>query len=90
MRLYLFKVWFACVAVQSAGAQTKSLPVIDMHLHAMNVKGSSPARVGAPFDILGLHDPREAYPEAYQKALRTGAWSGRQFVATTNSDSLRL
>ena len=61
-----------------------------MHLHAMHVKGSTPARVGAPFDILGLHDPKDPYIEMYQKALIAGSWSVRQFIATTNTDSLKL
>lgn len=71
-------------------AQKKPLPVIDMHLHAMPVKGSKPAIIGAPFCDLGLHDPKKDYTDTYHTALRTQAWARKQLIATTNNDSLKL
>lgn len=73
-----------------AMAQKKPLPVIDMHLHAMHVKGSNPARIGAPFRVMGLQDPAKPYSETYSEALKTSAWTDRQLVATTNDDSLKI
>jgi predicted TIM-barrel fold metal-dependent hydrolase len=90
MLRYCLLLCLVCNEVQNASAQKKPLPVIDMHLHAMRVKGARPARVGAPFDVMGLHDPKFPYSKTYENALATGTWCARQFVAPTTTDSLRI
>jgi uncharacterized protein len=90
MKRLFYLVCIACLSIPALEAQQRGLPVIDMHLHAMRVKGSVPQRVGAPFDVLGLQDPRQAYTQTYREALQTSAWADRQFVATINNDSLKL
>jgi len=76
----------------SAFLQTRPLPVIDMHLHALNVKKSKdgPLYIGAPFRDLGINDPKYDFAEVFNQALLTKEWSDHSLPSATTNDSLRL
>lgn len=80
-----------CLFSNEAYSQNKSLPVIDMHLHALNAndQGPAPISVGAPFRDLGLHDPKNDYRKAFMNALKTNTWSDKFFTSPSTDDSLR-
>lgn len=77
--------------VQLLASQSRPLPVIDMHLHALhaNDQGPAPISVGAPFRDLGIHDPRNDYRKAFLNALKTNSWSDKFFTSPTTDDSLK-
>jgi len=79
---------FSAICVHS---QKRPLPVIDMHLHALQVKnnGASPVCIGAPFRDLGLLDPKEDYSEVFQHALQSNSWADHFIAAPGTNDSLR-
>lgn len=72
-------------------AQQKPLPVIDMHVHALqaNDQGPAPIHVGAPFRDLGLHDPANDYRKVFMNALKTNAWADHFLTSPLTDDSLR-
>ncbi|HUR10023.1 MAG TPA: amidohydrolase family protein [Flavitalea sp.] len=77
--------------LQSATAQKRPLPVIDMHLHALhaNDQGPAPISVGAPFRDFGVHDPKNDYRKTFMDALKTNSWSDKFLTSPTTDDSLR-
>ena len=79
------------LSVQSILAQKKSLPVIDMHLHASpaNSQGPPPMNMGTPFRDLGIHDPKDDYRATAMKASKTNAWADQFISSPTTDDSLR-
>ena len=79
------------LSVQSILAQKKSLPVIDMHLHASpaNSQGPPPMNMGTPFRDLGIHDPKDDYRATALKASKTNAWADQFISSPTTDDSLR-
>jgi uncharacterized protein len=81
----------ALVVMQSLAAQTRPLPVIDMHLHALraNDQGPAPISVGAPFRDLGITDPKDDYRKVFIKALKTNSWADSFLTSPTTDDSLR-
>jgi predicted TIM-barrel fold metal-dependent hydrolase len=72
-------------------SQPRSLPVIDMHLHALKVKenNASPVCIGAPFRDLGINDPRNDFAEVFKAALLTNKWADHFIASPTTNDSLR-
>ncbi|MBO9634291.1 MAG: amidohydrolase family protein [Chitinophagaceae bacterium] len=83
-----FSFW---LPVSLLSAQTRPLPVIDMHLHAEHIKkGAAPLCIGAPFRDLGIHDPKNDYREVFQDALTTNAWADHSLCSPGSSDSLRI
>jgi predicted TIM-barrel fold metal-dependent hydrolase len=62
-----------------------------MHLHALQVKknGASPVCIGAPFRELGIHDPKDNYPDVFQEALLNNRWADHFIPSPTTNDSLR-
>jgi uncharacterized protein len=82
---------FTLLLVQLAAAQKKSLPVIDMHLHALhaNDQGPAPLSVGAPFRDLGINDPKEDFRKVFMKALKTNMWADQHITSPTTDDSLK-
>jgi uncharacterized protein len=79
------------VMMQSLTAQKRSLPVIDMHLHALhaNDQGPAPISVGAPFRDLGINDPKNNFRETFMVALKTNMWSDQYITSPTTDDSLK-
>lgn len=77
--------------IQLLAAQTRALPVIDMHLHALhaNDQGPAPIRVGAPFRDLGIHDPKNDYRKTFMAALKTNEWADTFLTSPTTDDSLK-
>lgn len=74
-------------------AQTKkSLPIIDMHLHALgaNDEGPAPLKMGIPFDNFGYHDPKNEYGSTFMQAMKTGQWAKRSTTSPLTDDSLRI
>ena len=74
-------------------AQTKkTLPVIDMHLHAVgaNDQGPAPVKMGLPFDNFGSHDPLNDYSSTFMQALKSGNWSKKSTISPLTDDSLRI
>ena len=80
------------ICALSLFAQKKTLPVIDMHIHALyiNDQGPPPIGVGAPFKILGINDPKDNYGEVFGKALKTNQWADQYMTSPTTDDSLKL
>jgi uncharacterized protein len=72
-------------------AQKRPLPVIDMHLHALhaNDQGSAPLSIGAPYNELGLNDPKDDFREVFMKALKTKMWADHYITSPSTDDSLR-
>lgn len=91
----IFRIWlvfaFSC-SVLFVFPQARPLPVIDMHLHALQVKKGmiSPLCIGAPFRDLGLHDPKNDYSEEFDDALLTNKWADHFIASPTTNDSLRI
>src|SRR5688572_19531160 len=77
--------------VHLLSAQIRPLPVIDMHLHALQAddQGPPPISVGAPFRDLGIHDPANDYRKVFMTALKTKMWADKSFTSPTTDDSLR-
>ncbi|MBC7849170.1 MAG: amidohydrolase family protein [Chitinophagaceae bacterium] len=88
---FAFILLLHCI-VNDAVSQRKPLPVIDMHLHALQLKKSmtAPIKIGAPFRDLGLHDPKDNYSDEFDAALLTSKWADHYLVSPTTNDSLRL
>lgn len=85
------KYWLpvaALLSVNNTFAQNRPLPVIDMHLHALPVKG--PVAIGAPFRDLGLQDPKQPYTVTYREAMRKSSWADRQLLSPSSNDSLKM
>jgi predicted TIM-barrel fold metal-dependent hydrolase len=85
-------LWLAAnLIIQSLTAQTRPLPVIDMHLHALhaNDQGPAPISVGAPFRDLGINDPRDDFRKTFMKALKTNMWADQFITSPTTDDSLK-
>lgn len=83
---------FTCICfVHLLSAQTRPLPIIDMHLHALHAddQGPPPISVGAPFRDLGIHDPANDYRKVFMTALKTKMWADKSFTSPTTDDSLR-
>src|SRR5215213_6458820 len=87
----LFFLLLVNPGMQSISAQTRPLPVIDMHLHALHAdaQGPPPISVGAPFRDLGIHDPKEDYRETFMKALKTNMWADSFLTSPSTDDSLK-
>lgn len=88
------KIWIgliACIIVQYVFTQKRPLPVIDMHLHALNVndQGPAPLSVGAPFRDMGINDPRNDFRKVFMTALKTKMWADTSITSPTTDDSLR-
>ncbi len=71
--------------------KNKPMPVIDMHLHALNAddQGPPPLKVGSPFDQFGANDPHNNYGETFMEASKTGKWAKHNSTSPTTDDSLR-
>lgn len=72
-------------------AQKRHLPVIDMHLHALhaNDQGPAPLSIGAPFEDLGINDPKDDFRQVFTKALKTKMWAKHYITSPSTDDSLR-
>lgn len=91
MRIIL-SLWSAAIyLIQIAAAQTRPLPVIDMHLHALhaNDQGPAPISVGSPFRDLGINDPANNFRNTFMNALKTNAWADQFITSPTTDDSLQ-
>ena len=85
-------LWLAAnLIIQLLAAQTRPLPVIDMHLHALhaNDQGPAPISVGAPFRDLGINDPKDDFRKTFMKALKTNMWADQFITSPTTDDSLK-
>lgn len=80
----------ACIT-QLLTAQKRPLPVIDMHLHALhaNDQGPAPLSIGAPFQHLGIHDPKDDFRAVFMRALKTKMWAHRYITSPSTDDSLK-
>jgi predicted TIM-barrel fold metal-dependent hydrolase len=76
---------------QLVNAQKRPLPVIDMHLHALhaNDQGPAPLSIGAPFQDLGINDPKDDFRAVFMKALKTKMWAEHYITSPSTDDSLR-
>lgn len=87
-----FMLSFAIIFfTQTLVAQKKPLPVIDMHLHALhaNDQGPAPLSIGAPFNDLGINDPKDDFRKVFMKALKTKMWATTHLTSPSTDDSLR-
>lgn len=84
--------FFLMIASHCFAQTKKTLPVIDMHLHAVsaNDQGPAPVKMGIPFDNFGSHDPKNDYGETFMQALKTGQWSKKSTTSPLTDDSLRI
>jgi uncharacterized protein len=91
MKKYLVFWLLSHGLMQVTFTQTKPLPVIDMHLHAEQVKKQkgAPVCIGAPFRDLGIHDPQNDYREVFEHALKTNLWADQFLPAPGTNDSLK-
>jgi len=78
------------LSLQVSFAQSKQpLPIIDMHLHAMDINsnGPAPVNVGAPFKNFGSHDPVNPYMYSFMRILKTDSLYEYTITSpTTNVD----
>ena len=91
MRIKL-SLWLAALClVKIAVAQTRALPVIDMHLHALhaNEPGPAPISIGAPFRDLGLNDPKNDFRKTFTDAQKTNIWADKYITSPTTDDSMK-
>lgn len=91
MRIKL-SLWLAALClVKIAAAQTRALPVIDMHLHALhaNEQGPAPISIGAPFRDLGLNDPKNDFRKTFTDAQKTNIWADKYITSPTTDDSMK-
>ena len=91
MRIKL-SLWLAALClVKIAVAQTRALPVIDMHLHALhaNEQGPAPISIGAPFRDLGLNDPKNDFRKTFTDAQKTNIWADKYITSPTTDDSMK-
>ena len=81
----------AVCITQLLTAQKRPLPVIDMHLHALhaNDQGPAPLSIGAPFQDLGIHDPKDDFRAVFMKALKTKMWADHYITSPSTDDSLK-
>ena len=91
MRKYCWVFWVSLSFPPLLQAQKRPLPVIDMHLHALhaNDQGPAPLSIGAPFQDLGLNDPKDDFREVFMKALKTKMWADHHLTSPSTDDSLR-
>jgi len=87
----LFFLLLVNPGMQSISAQTRPLPVIDMHLHALHADEQEPPpiSVGTPFRDLGINDPGKNFRETFMEALKTNAWADQFITSPTTDDSLK-
>ena len=91
MRIKL-SLWLAAISlVKIAAAQTRALPVIDMHLHALHAdeQGTPPISIGAPFRDLGLNDPKNDFRKTFTDAQKTNIWADKYITSPTTDDSMK-
>lgn len=90
VKRYLF-ILFLVHLIFTSPAQKRSLPVIDMHLHALRAdeQGPPPLSIGAPFRDLGIHDPANDYRKVFMNALKKNTWADKYIISPTTDDSLR-
>ena len=62
-----------------------------MHLHALhaNDQGPAPLSIGAPFQDLGIHDPKDDFRAVFMKALKTKMWADHYITSPSTDDSLK-
>ena len=91
MRIKLSFCLTAICLVKIAAAQTRALPVIDMHLHALhaNEQGPAPISIGAPFRDLGLNDPKNDFRKTFTDAQKTNIWADKYITSPTTDDSMK-
>lgn len=72
-------------------AQSKKLPVIDMHMHVLraNDHGQGVTYIGTPFRDLGLFDPKDNYRDVFDKAMATHAWADKYVASPVTDDSMK-
>lgn len=81
-----------CGFINVGFAQTKkSLPVIDMHLHALhaNHAGPPPVTMGTPFRDLGYYDPKISWGETFMRVAKSNEWADSIVSSPTTDDSLQ-
>lgn len=68
----------------------KPLPIIDMHLHALDVGefGPPPLKIGAPFKIWGANDPQQNFGDTFLKEQQTGEWSDHNITSARTNEEL--
>ena len=79
-----------CLIFTNLFAQSRPLPVIDMHVHALhaNDQGPAPISIGAPFRDLGINDGGNDFRKTFMTALKTNLWSDKFITSPGTDDSL--
>lgn len=93
MKKYAIATLLAFIKILNVQAQiSRSLPIIDMHLHALraNDQGPAPIKIGAPFKNFGYNDPKIPYAETFMKILKTGEWSDNNITSPLTDDSIQI
>lgn len=85
-------ILFLILSISCFAQTKKSLPIIDMHLHALgaNDQGPAPLKMGIPFDNFGYHDPKTPYGATFMQAMKTGNWAKHSTTSPLTDDDLRI